>query len=354
MNPIVITKNNNTIFFTDKNPTTSEKKITIYSFDLAKTKFDSILIYKDKETKELFGDRRLSICIKDNNLIILTDGDIFIFKIKNKSLKLSKRIKNPKFFNDIINLGKDDLLLYVNYDFHPMDSKDKHLWGKLNIEEGKITVEKRMPDDNVMFTYFVNKWISTYNGLIAYSKTSTYNIKLFDSNFNAIDSIVSDKLDSNILHIEKLEKINRNSKEGIYEVKKLEDSVLIRIQKVFLLDSSHVLVLLKRPKNKSYIMDLWEKKSNSWIQTNSSSISGFYNDGETYSKENPPVFNLFGNVNGLLYLEHNKFISIYFPYREYLKSNSFNRKIDFDDPTNEIIKSGDTYYGIQEFILYEK
>lgn len=351
MNSIVIAKHNNIIYFTDKNPTNLEKRITIYSYDYEKNKYDSLLISKEKHTKDLFGDRRLSICVTDKDLIILTDNDIFVFKIKNKILKFSKKIKNPKFFNDIYYLENNEFLLYVNYDFHPMDAKNKHVWGKLNIEEGKIIVEKKMPDDNVMFSYFVNKWISTYKGLIAYSMTSSYNIKFFDSKFNPIDSLVSNKLDSNGTYIFNLEKINRNSKEGIYEIKKLEDSVLTRIQKIFLLDSTHILVLLKLPKYKNYVLDSWEKSGAIWLQKNTATVPAFYKEGEAYSKKTPPVFSLFGNVNGLIYLEKRKFISVYYPFRDYIETESFNRKIDFDNPTNEIVKKGDIFYGIQEFIF---
>lgn len=351
---IVYSLNNDTLYFTGASYY-DKQKIRIITYNIKSGKIGNILIKKSNDNKQLFKHPIVDLKFIKNKLVILNYLSIYIFiKEGNVDFKLQKIIKNEGSFTKIIPLTQDQLLFYVNYQFHPLDETELHTWAKLYINSDSLGTEKRMDDNNVVFSPMLNSWISVYKGMIAYAQTTDYTIRFYDENFNLFDSIKSNSLDKNKDYLELIPDGKSYSLDEINRTQEADDSLLTRIQKVFLLDSTHLLLTLKQPKTHHLLYDIWEKKNLTWTKIKSEDLPGHYEDKSKYTKENNSITGFYGGLTGLSYAGNNEFYFIYFPFIENPISSSFDYQKDYYDIVNEMTRQNKLYYGIKKLKIITK
>ncbi|MBS1650983.1 MAG: hypothetical protein JSU07_03145 [Bacteroidetes bacterium] len=338
----------NSIYFL--NPDYNDgKELLIYSYNLSFDKVKrNIRIKNTKVIYKLFSQRIFSFAIQNDLLIILTDPSIFIFKIEGDYAKNLKVIKNQKAaFNKIKLLNNNEFLLYVYYNFHPMDAPIKHVWAKFNTD--KLVIENMVEhnDEEAVYSHMINEWVSTYKGVIAHSSTLKYNIQFFNSKFEAIDSITSNKLDNNKKLLPFIP-TTVSSKEDIRELMKKDDSLLTRIQKIFLLDSSTLMVMLKLPKTRDCEFDLWKKKENKWHFYKTEKLETFYKTNQAYNNSNNKLNALYGNSNAVCIGKNQMIYVIYTPFINDIITDDFNLNKDYNEKINKMIREDKTYYGLRK------
>ena len=353
-NKILSAENGDYLFFTTRSRSVITKNRCIYRINKKSYQIDTLKITSSKNVKSFIDEMFFSFDVTDDKIIILTDMEIIVLTYEKNVISFSSKIKNTYYFNYIKKLNNKDFFLYVNYNFHPLDAIDKHVWAKYNLDENKITGIKKMDETNSIFSHSTNSWVSVNNGIIAYANTINYKIKLYDSNFNCIDSIISNKLDNNSTHIEEIRSENNYSKEGITNMIKIDDINLKRIQKIFLNDSHHILVMVKSPKTFKCEFDFWQKKDNKWQLNESKVFSNFYEEGQVYHSENDLLEGFYGNVNGISYDQNNNFNIIYFPYMKNVVTTSFNLETDYNDVLNKMVNDKSLYYGIKKYKITYK
>jgi hypothetical protein len=204
-----------------------------------------------------------------------------------------------------------------------------------------------MDDQNVKFSHFANSWISVYNGLIAYSNTTDYRIRFYNDRFIQVDSVFSSEFDRNKNFLSK-RKFDDFSKDEVYALKQFADSNLTRIEKVFLIDSLTLLVTKKLPMSNLSEFDLWRKNDGVWRILRSERTGRFYENGQSYNAENPPCFELYGNMTGISIIDRD-FYFVYFPFLPWFSCNRFNMKKDYDEKINAAARKVELYYGISKF-----
>ncbi len=323
--------------------------LTINRYDPNNKSLKTITIKKTKDNKMFFNQYIDAIAFLGNKLVTLNYKYIFTFvKINDAEYKLSKVIKNDGSFNRLFALTPKEVLCYVNYHFHPLDEANMHTWAKLNITNDSLGAEKHMDDGNVLFSYFVNSWLSTYKGLIAYSHTTDYSINFYNDKLEIIDSIRSNKLDQNKVKLYSLPDGSGHSVDDMNAISKADDTLLNRIQKIYLLDSTHLLLTVKQAKTKHYIFDLWQKTEKGWIIKKSSDLPSYYEDGKEYTGANNSVTGFFGNFDGFVYAGNNDFYFFYYPFMENVISKSYNSQVDYFDKENELARKKELYYGIKK------
>ncbi len=351
MRKILSSNLGDTIFFTPQNFCNTSKIAKVYRYNLNQNKIDSLQFKIDKKIKKYFKFSNKSIRATKDYFFILNDENIVVFKYNKLKLEFLKAIPNEKSFNKANQLDQNTLFLYVNYDYHPMDEPDKHTWGKLNLQTLTIESTKKMPDENVLFSYFVNDWFSICDGSIAYANTSKYKITFFDKDFNKTDSITSNSLDSNQQLINKFKFKNDYSKDFVESLMKEDMVKLKRIEKITFLNNTSLLVILKLPKTQDCQFDIWKKNKNIWQLTYSEIIKTNYEKDKAYTKEDMPRFGLYGNANGVSYLSKGIFSVIYFPFMNAIETPSYDMERDFNGALNELVKSNQLYFGIKQYAV---
>lgn len=323
--------------------------IKVFAFD-AKTKKSRIhKITRTKDLKKLFNEQIESIAYLKNKLVLIAFDYIYIFKEDEKhNYHLTKMIKNEGSFLNLFALNDKTLLCYVNYQYHPLDEDHTHTWAKLDMEKDSLSTERYFGDENLRFSSIPNRWMSAYKGLIAYAHTADYKIILYNSDFNAIDSIVSDALQGNA---EKLKYIADGTDYSLEEMKQIaaaDDTLLTRIEKIFLLDSTSLLVIQKQPNTHYLKYDLWRKAGGIWSQVKTQSLPGHYENGTSYDMTNNYVVGFYGNYSGLAYAGNGEFYVVYFPFTENPISKKFDYQKDYYDKVNELALKKQLFYGIKK------
>lgn len=331
---------------TADNSTGSE--LTISQFNINTHASVAIQIKKSKSTSTLFGRSILALSVRGDKFYLLNSSYLNILKRQGDQLVFIKAIENKPSFNTIHPLGENTLLLSVNYNFHPMDEAHKHTWAKFDLAKDSLQPEIYRNEENARFSYFVNSWLTTYKGLIAYSKTTEYNIRFYNNDFQLQDSIVVDDLKSNdaVLHL--LPMGNEYSTDEMKKIRAVDDSLLHRIEKIFLVDSNNLLVTIRRPKSKTYRFDLWQKYSGKWKLLNSQLVENNYIENTRYTPANNQIHGFFGNHSIVVSDENGTFYNYYFPFRENVISDSFNMQKDVVDPTNELTRKNRLFYGVRK------
>lgn len=345
--PIIASNDKKTLYYTFKIPDDQNKTITIYSYSL-NGEGNKFHIDNTNETKSIFEHNIFSILINDNKLVLINDEKVYTFLIEYKKLKLVKVQKNPKSYKNIYKLNDNECLLYQNYNFHPLDQLEKHVWAKYYLKNDSISEHIQMSEENIKFSARSNAWISVYKGLIAYSNTTEYLIRLYNSDFKLVDSIKSNELDSNLFFKKNLP--IEHSKESLYKLIKIDDSLFTRIDKIFLCDSNHLLSVIKlRNKFKplNYRLDMWEKKNGIWEKKNQEYIEGFYSNGLKYDENNQPLRGIIGSYCAIQIIDK-EFYFIEYPYIKECYTDSFDRNVDYEKTLNDMVKTKQFYFAIRK------
>lgn len=323
--------------------------IKVFSFDTRTKKTHIHKIARTKDLKKLFNEQIEAIAHLKNKLVLIAFDYIYIFKENEKHIyNLTRTIKNEGSFLNFYTLNDKTLLCYVNYQYHPLDEDHMHTWAKLDMEKDSLSPEHYFGDENVRFSSMPNRWISAYRGLIAYAHTADYKIIFYNSDFNAMDSIVSNALQGNT---EKLKYIADGTDYSLEEMKKIaaaDDTLLTRIEKIFLLDSTSLLIIQKQPNTHYMKYDLWKKTGTTWNQVKARSLPGHYENGANYDINNNSVIGFYGNYSGLAYSGKGEFYVVYFPFTENPLSKKFDYQRDYYDKVNELSLKKQLFYGIKK------
>lgn len=322
--------------------------LSIYEYDLTQHAASSFTIKKNKTNGSIFGSMILAISVQGDKLYILNSNYLHILKKEGSHLNLYKSLANTASFNTIHKLGKNQLLLSVNYNFHPSDEPHKHTWAKLNINTDSLYPESYREEDNAKFSYFTNSWLSTYKGLIAYSKTSEYVIKFHDDNFAVIDSINTHDFDSNQALAKFVPDGNEYSADNMKRIGTASDTLLHRIEKIFLIDSTKLLVTIKQPRSNYYRFDIWVKNDKEWKRSVSRQLESNYLPYKRYTDDNNQIHGFYGNHAIIVSDEKKHFYNYYYPYRNNIVTESFNMEKDLIEPLNDLTRKNQLYFGIRK------
>lgn len=312
----------------------SEKLRSLFYYNIIKSTTDSIeLTYTKKYKEALNNDVRDLVILKDH-LVVLTDDFVLTFKlIKDKYVCLNS-IKNTYFFERLFRLDDENCFLYVDYPFHPLDSKYKHVWAKFNHLKNEITEVRFPPEINSKFGNLVNNWVDVKNERILHASTLQYKLNIYDKNYRLVDSIATNYLDSNKMYIEKSSGININGKEDILALKKIDEKYLSRIQKVYYINENKIIVIVKLKGRTTRRCDLWQKNIN-WSHISSFEIDDWYMSGKKYSADNHPPFELLFTSTGIVSLGENKMAFLYSPFLEMKEVEKFDEQKDYNEPVNK-------------------
>lgn len=323
--------------------------LRILEYTTQTQKIRVIELKKTKELKRLFNHYIYGIAVTKNKLIIVTGDDLLVFaKDKGTGYTLWKTLKNESSYNKVYPLKDNELLLYTNYNYHPADVLNPHTWAKFYTDRDSVGAEKYMDRDNLVFSYFTNEWLSTYKGLIASAHTTDYSIHFYSDQFIMIDSIKSGLLDKNREKLSLLPDGSGYSSDEMNKIRKADDTLLTRIEKIFLLDSTHLLVTLKQSNTIYYKFDVWQKTKGQWHLSKSQELPSHYEAAKAYTAANNSIHGFFGNGDGLVNAGKDGFYYVYFPFRENVISKSFDAQTDVFDKTNELMRKKELYYGIKK------
>lgn len=326
----------------------SGSEITISQFNIKTRASASVQIKKNKSTTSLFGRSILALSVQGDKFYVLNSSYLNILKKTGDQLVFIRAIENKPGYTTIHQLGENALLLSVNYNFHPMDEAHKHTWAKFDLTNDSLHPEIYRDENNARFSYFVNGWLTTYKGMIAYSNTTDYKIRFYHSDFLLQDSIVADDFKSNSQAMHLLPLGNEYSTDEMKKIRAADDTLLNRIEKIFLVDSSTLLITIRRPKSKTYRFDLWQKKQGKWQRVNSQLVESSYVENARYTSENNAIQGFFGNHAIVVSGQNGAFYNYYFPFRENVISDSFNMQKDIVDPTNELTRKNQLFYGVRK------
>jgi hypothetical protein len=340
---------NEKIYFTNASAGLKDKKRILNVYDLNNGKSETIEFEMKNDAKFLLKENIAALEVIDDKLVILTDPTIFVFKIVKGKAIFFQKTANRKFFNHISKTSNGTLVLSINYNFHPTDSPDKHVWAKYDISRNEVFDTRGMDESNSIFTHYVNSWMSVCNNTIAYSNTLDYTIFFYNEDFKKIDSIKSDLLAENKKYANILNKPFEFSKDHIAKIQHLDDTALTRIQKIYYLDTTHLLVTLKLPGVKQLKLNLWAKKGNTWDLTKTDSIPYFYEAGKVYTEKNNSITGFYGNADALLPDGKGNLYYLYCPFIDKIITNSFDLQADYTEKINELIKTDNVTYGIKRF-----
>ncbi|MDG1331259.1 MAG: hypothetical protein P8P74_02940 [Crocinitomicaceae bacterium] len=335
-------------------PISSGNSRIFYFSDLTTSR--AITLKKNRKNKSIFEERISSIALSNNQLLMLGNASIFVLELcdDNSSIRLVKQINNKDNFTFSRRLG-ENIFLSVFYDFHPLDAESKHVWAVFDLKSLEITRKKVMPDNDVIFSYFVNQLHSTYNDKIAHALSTNYKIFIYDSLFNKIDSIVSDefKFDRQLLVENNLTRFN--SKEQISRLKKFDDSLFTRMRKVYYCDDSTVYALIKVKSSNRLRMDKWGKTNNSWERTGSGDFTVWYEEGKAYNKDDiSTASDFYQNVFDLNHVQGDTFELWYYPFIPTVNTESFNVNKDYYAPQNDCIVNKESYIGIKQISITDR
>jgi len=320
-----------------------------------KNDLDSLFFIVPESSTSFHKERILSFTVLNDFFILIGSQKIYIFNAPEKSgeIVLRHEIPNKYGLTESYKLDDKTVFLRVFYDYHPLDESDKHVWAKLNPRSGKIWSIKKMSDQDIAFSYFVNNLVDVHQGQILRSESTQYLLRIYDKNFNVIDSIYSKELDS-INNVDRsfIKSTNFFSKAKISKLKKYDDSLLTRIRKSFFLNDSTIMVLLKPKQKEKLRVDVWRRSGEFWNLHLQDSSSIWYEEGESYDDENLIYSDFYQNVCDLVYLGGYSFIRFYFPFIQTLNVENYNENRDYLKKQRNTIQNGKAPLGIKLLKIY--
>lgn len=334
-----------TIYFTN---TYGSKNRCIYRLKDS-VNVEALSFAKWKKLKSFEDERIKSFIVRNDTLILLTDDWIYQFVKKSSKWEYLSSLDNKYNFATIRNLGSK-IFLEVCYCFHRLDSDYRNLWGIYNPVKNSVEKTYEPKIDNNQFASIVNSWISTHNGLIAHANTRKYQIHFYNNDFQLIDSVNFQKKYVSEINKNAIDSFDLNSKDGISELIKYDDVNYSRIRKIYLLDSTHLVVIIKLKDNeqnghRAIRIDILEKQNKDWEIIDSKMSHTFFQNGAVYNDEIISYGGLHQNVSGLI-VKDNSIMRIFSPYYPKVMTDSFDRKKDIEHYISDISK---LVYGIETY-----
>jgi hypothetical protein len=337
---------NSTIYYSAQYPI--DKEIVIHTYNTETKESGKVKIENPKSAKAMLSERLESFAVNGNKLAVISSDHVLIFELTSKSsMRCIATLENKLSFRKCLPLG-DGFLLYVNYKFHPLDAEHNHVWAKLNVNKKEIENVKIQSDQYSVFGSLLNSWIDTRGSKVVYADPLNYAITFYDENFVATDSIRSNEFDGNKFHYDNFTRADEYSKEAIYGLMAVDDSLLTRIRKVYYLNDSTVMALITRPGSESVRADYWQKRDGTWNRIYQDFSTPWFADGASYSKEQLTYADFMQNVYDFPYAGNNSFFLPYFPYIPVVTTSNFNRNTDYFKPQNDAIQQKELYFGIRQ------
>lgn len=342
---------NGKFIYTTPSKSGASKRI-IHRFNTTTEVMDSIVIERSKKNEIFFNDRILSMAIVASKFVFLGSNHLFVFEEAGKNdLKFMYSIKNDYGFMNCQKLG-NNLFLQVAYNYHPGDYKHTNVWAILNLEKGIVEKAHFLTDDNnALFGFLVNQWVSVYANKICYAHTDEYLISIHDENFNQIDQIKTNEFDENKSTVNRIKANFNYSKDYFVKMREIDEDSLTRIRKVFFLKEDLILALVKIAGKDQIRADYWKKQDHGWQLAQQDSSAIWFQEGVAYNPTKTTYSDFYQNVFELIYAENNKFYLPYFPYIPNITTDKFDRERDYFDKQNYAIETNETYLGIKEIAL---
>lgn len=315
----------------------TQKYRIFYIYNTDQKILSEIKIHQTKRNQNIISDRIYSLTLIGNDLIIVTNNYIFHLYVdyQKNQLELLNSLKNDQNFNFTKNLN-GRIFLSVLYDFHPLDATKKHIWAIYNLTRKKLDNQIVMQDGDVKFSYFVNKWFDTFDDRIYFSESTKYSIGIYNEDFIKIDSIETNELDVNKIHLDKFASSSINSKQQINQLKIIDDSLLTRIRKIYVLSDTAIFVILKMKGTSKLRLDYWIKSNNKWMLCTQNEYSIWYEIGQEYSETNlETLSDFYQNMNDMFYAKDLHFELVYYPFMPIITTKSFDQKKDYYEIQNE-------------------
>jgi hypothetical protein len=342
---------NGNFIYTTPSKSGASKRI-IHRFNTTTEMMDSIVIERSKKNEIFFNDRILSMTIVASKFVFLGSNYLFVFEESEKNeLKYVYSIKNDYGFMNCQKLG-GNLFLQVAYNYHPVDYKHTNVWAILNLEKGIVEKTHFLTDDNnALFGFLVNQWVSVHSNKICYAHTDEYFITIHDENFNQIDQIKTNEFNENKSTVNRIKANFNYSKDYFVKMRGIDEDSLTRIRKVFFLKEDLILALIKMAGKDQIRADYWLKQDHGWQLAFQDSSTIWFQEGVEYSLTKNTYSDFYQNVFDLIYAENNKFYLPYFPYIPTIATDKFDRERDYYDKQNYAIETNETYLGIKEIGL---
>lgn len=201
---VISCSNDSAVFYTFSYPDKQSKSIKFNYYHIKNGSTGSYEIFRTGQNKNLFSTRVFSFLIVQQKIIVVTPDEIYSYRIDKGKLLQKNLQKNKKSYKKIYRLNDSICLLYQHYNFHPLDQLEKHVWAHFYNKNDSISDFTNMPETDSKFSQRTNSWLSVYNGLIASSRSSEYFIQFYNPEFELLDSIYTNELDSNKLYMNQL------------------------------------------------------------------------------------------------------------------------------------------------------
>ncbi len=174
-----------------------------------------------------------------------------------------------------LNITNDLLIFGIQYYYHPKDQKLNSGLVTYNITKDRFTNAQEINLNNMEWSLFAHDWVSSKNNMIAFSQSTDYKIKIYDTSLYLVDSIIYTPenwkvFNNNILQKYRDSVLGFNSKNVIYYLMPFKEKYS-RIESVFFKDHETLIVvyfnfsgLINEESAKKYL-DIWKLKNGRWV-----------------------------------------------------------------------------------------
>lgn len=267
--------------------------IMLYKLNLLNKNNDSIKVALPKNNSIM----RWSINALEFNsdyLGIMADS-IYVFDLSLNSFRTFNRHRS----DDFKILDDKKLLLYKNYNSHPLDDSIKTKILKYDILSGTLEKSVTPSFKYILYTHFVQDYFAYSKRKLAFAQTIPYNIDIYSTTNLTVQKTISGSLINQDTVLQSIDNLhltslkNHNAKKNYASLKSI-DSNTSRIEKIFFLDDTHLLVSKKFPESNNFdkrLLDVWEYKSNSWhcVIKDQMHKEIFFDNDETISSTTLPL-----------------------------------------------------------------
>ena len=305
--------------------------------------------------KETFlkNKRVKNVIVQDNHLILFCFKRLYLFEIDELRTSYLDSVVHP--YGEAINYGKNRVLLYNNYNYHPLscDPLDRTKFAIYNLTDKQIEIEKRASFNYYFYTHLISGFVDLSPSFdkIILSQTIPYKITFLDTNLSTIDSILGhefvydkESLDNIEKYVDTIRTISASIKHVIRRASQ-NDKEVDRIIKVYYLNDTTLLVIKKmsnsNKKLKERNLDVWQLEKGKWSLKVDN--QPYYSSTIEKNEDNFTIHVPFRSSNQVFVKEqYIYFIATYYPY------NSFRSYSDIENYSKNR-KRSEVKHGIYRF-----
>jgi hypothetical protein len=275
---------------------------------------------------ELNGNNFLmdfSIDVENNILSMVFIDYLILINLHNNSL--IKKIKIN--LSNIYYTGNNFFLASRLYNFHPDDEKNKFVIFKIDSKNGQILDSAVINyGHDIPYTILVHKFFDVCNSNIVFTKSTYPHIYFVNHHLRVYDSIkVLEELFINNIHFENENDytlLNQSSKDVYFKMKKM-DSVNYRIEKIFYVTPSHLVISVKPPGTTFTVREIFLIKK----------AGNEYTISKICNHKAPDVYNEYDFLNftyhpDFLFFENNRIHKIGRPFVEKYRNQPLEEVMD--------------------------